>query len=356
MSTGLQVTLVDIADLHFDRSNPRLMVDVPEEEDRIVQYLYENTDLTELIQSISQSGFLRFEPLIVLRDNEQLIVLEGNRRLAAAKLLNSLELQQRLGIALSPLAEEHRPSLEKLAVFEVPSREAARPYIGFKHINGPHKWDALAKAKYAAKWLKEGGNISTVSKTFGDTHNTVRRQVFGWLALQQAEANGFGRNTRTVRRFAFSHLYTALERQGYRLWLALSPDPSDTPLSENPIPSASIPKLRILMGWLYGDKDEDKSPILKSQNPDLNQINDILLNDDARSWLINSRDLREAYKIIQPLSRQFGAALLESLRLAKNALSLVPEWDGDESLLDNARSLNKTSSALLNALEDQKQQ
>jgi hypothetical protein len=73
----------------------------------------------------------------------------------------------------------------------VDNRAEARAFIGFKHINGPFKWDALAKAKYAAQWLDDGGDISTISRTLGDNHNTVRRLVNGWFVLQQALEDGF---------------------------------------------------------------------------------------------------------------------------------------------------------------------
>ncbi|MEZ5284996.1 MAG: hypothetical protein R2712_09350 [Vicinamibacterales bacterium] len=41
--------------------------------------------------------------------------------------------------------------------------EQAREFIGFKHINGPHKWDAIAKARFAANWYrKERGKWLTI--------------------------------------------------------------------------------------------------------------------------------------------------------------------------------------------------
>lgn len=77
---------VKVAKLSFDKENPRYSSDkgLPHDTDEeIVAFLNETSDLGELLQSISTSGYVDIEPLIVLGDQERLVVLEGNRRLAA---------------------------------------------------------------------------------------------------------------------------------------------------------------------------------------------------------------------------------------------------------------------------------
>jgi hypothetical protein len=284
-SSGSESTVADVSgnlfsasvdELNFDVENPRFVDFAGTSETDIIDFLYKEADLNELIQSISISGFINFEPMLVLRDAGRLIVLEGNRRLGAVKLIRSPELQAKLNISIPEITLEARATLERLVVREVNSREEARAFIGFKHINGPHKWDSLAKAKYAAKWLADGGDIQIIAKTLGDTHNTVRRLIFGWLVLKQAEDNGFDRNQRTARRFSFSHLYTALSRPGFRSFLGLSEDPSETPLAASPVPVDHLQQLRDFMAWLYGDRTADTPALIQSQNPDLNKLNDIL--------------------------------------------------------------------------------
>ena len=110
----------------------------------------------------------------------------------------------------TPGRTQPKPLPEKIRVKWVNNRTEARAFIGFKHINGPFKWDALAKAKFAAAWFEDGGDVVTISRTLGDNHNTVRRLVNGWYALRQASDDGFDREDRSKARFAFSHLYTAL--------------------------------------------------------------------------------------------------------------------------------------------------
>lgn len=343
--------LTPVDTLAFDTTNPRFVDFAAAEPVDIIRFLYDEADLNELVQSISTSGFQAFEPLIVLREGQRLTVLEGNRRLGAVLLLRNPALQAELNVTVPTLTPEHAQTLDPLLVREVGSRADARAYIGFKHINGPHKWDSLAKAKYAAEWLADGGNINDIARTLGDTHNTVRRLVFGWLVLRQAEASGFDREQRTARRFAFSHLYTALARKGFRNYMGLSDDPADTPLTANPITPEHVPQLREVMGWLYGNKDADEPALVQSQNPDLNRLNDVLEHGEARRYLTSKRNLAEAYEVIAPRTRRFADSLIEAVRHAKDALSLASEYDGDPSLLDNARFLERTAKLLVKSMD-----
>ena len=331
--------------------NPRFVDFNGRDETAIIKFLYNEADLDELVQSISASGFIRYEPLLVLKEQSHYIVLEGNRRLGAVKLLRSVSLQKSLGISLPPLDADKQDSTNQLCVLVMQSREDARAFIGFKHINGPHKWDSLAKAKYAAEWFNDGGDIQNIARTLGDTHNTVRRLVFGWLVLKQAEDNGFSRDQRMARRFSFSHLYTALSRPGYRSYIGLSEDPSDTPLAMNPVDGTHITQLRELMTWLYGDSTAKTPALIQSQNPDLNRLNDVLMHPEARLSLMAQKSLSEAYEIIAPKSRRFADALIESVFSARQALSLVAEYDLDPTLLENAKSLEKTARVLVRSMD-----
>lgn len=160
---------------------------------------------------------------------------------------------------------------EEVRVRWVSNRSEARAFIAFKHINGPFKWDALAKAKYAAQWLEDGEPVDKVSKQIGDTHKTVLRLVNGWRVLEQAHKAGFDTDDITARRFNFSHLYTALARPNTRAFLGLPEDPN-APLGAQPVPKAHLKQLEDLMGWLFGQAKEGREHVVKTQNPDLNRL------------------------------------------------------------------------------------
>ena len=73
--------------LSLDRSNPRFGLAEASSEAEALKILVETADLKELWNSISERGFEKFEPLVATEEDGVLVVLEGNRRLAAVKLL-----------------------------------------------------------------------------------------------------------------------------------------------------------------------------------------------------------------------------------------------------------------------------
>ena len=332
------------SELNFDLENPRFLDKGFETEEEVVKYLVDHVDVDELLQSIRSTGYVDFEPAVVLREKN--VVLEGNRRLAALRLLSDENLRKKLGVSL-PDVSEPQPLPAKIRVKWVKERKDARAFVGFKHINGPFKWDALAKAKFAAEWFEEGGDIETISRTLGDNHNTVRRIVNGWYALKQATEDGFEREHRSKTRFAFSHLYTALTRASVREFLGLTPEDISAPPKENPIAPENREKLQTLMSWLYGQEQRDESTLIQSQNPDLNRLSEVLGNLEARRMLIAQRDLQVAFERIEPPSSRFEDALMKAAKQCEDAMALSGAYDGDTTLLRVAEGVERTTHSLV---------
>src|SRR5687768_8422199 len=98
IGSGLIEGSIAVTDLRFDRENPRFIDFDAAGDDEIISELYRTADVDELLQSILSAGFVNFEPMIVLAGDNT--VLEGNRRLAALRILSDEELRERLNIRL----------------------------------------------------------------------------------------------------------------------------------------------------------------------------------------------------------------------------------------------------------------
>jgi len=250
---------VPVERLALDRSNPRLVtMEGPLDDTKIISQLYRAGELGELLQSIAANGYLDIEPLIVLEDDNQLIVLEGNRRLAAIRLfrepylVSELAQRQRLRIKLPTISPKHRETLEEISVYRVGTRSEANSYIGFKHINGAAKWDSYAKARFAAAWYRnEQISLEEIASRIGDKHDTVKRMVNAIYVLEQAgNQDVFHLNDRNVGRINFSHLYTALSRSGFMIFLGLGSSWSNYNPEPNPIPEDRLTALRgVSLAW-----------------------------------------------------------------------------------------------------------
>jgi len=336
---------VPVADLKFDERNPRVPSEIFQSDAQAVRYLLDEYDVEELVQSIMASGWIDMEPLII--DAATNVVYEGNRRLAALRLITSASLRAEVGYKL-PTVPNPRPAPVKVRARLVKSRSEARAFIAFKHINGAYKWDAYAKAKYAAEWLEEGDDIDVISRQLGDNHNTIRRLVAGYRVLEQAEENGFDISDRTKRRFSFSHLYTALSRPAVRDYLKMGED--EDLIAPNPVPVDGLENLQQLMSWLYGQERKGEPTLVSSQNPHLNQLVKVIENPTALSSLIATRRLDIAFEQVEPASDRFKDALIIASRQCENALGLSTHYDGDGTLLAMVQNLASTVRNLRDAM------
>lgn len=338
--------------LDFDPGNPRLVEDGIKNpaDSQIILSLAEMADLSEVVESIAANGYIDIEPMIAQRMGDRWRVLEGNRRLAAIRILQTPSLAKGTGIAVPEISAENLETLKEVTVYAVVNPDQAREYIGFKHINGPHKWDAIAKARFAANWYRKersnGLTIEKIARRLGDGHDTVVRLVNGMFVLDQAEKTKIYdiKDRYPGKRFAFSHLYTALTRPGYREFLGLPEEWRDDDPKPNPVPKKNLENLRRVLLWLYGSKSDEVEPVITSQNPDLKNLSAVLANSRARTVMLLRNDLREAYSQVERKGARFESALVNAKQEAEIAMSQITGYEPDDStLLEIGRDLRDTS-------------
>ena len=349
-------TSVPVEWLKLDHHNPRLIAVGEETTDvQIIAQLYRSEDLDELLESIATNGYLDIEPLIVLEDNDRLIVLEGNRRLAAIRLFREPDLASRVfeagrvRITVPPILDQYRGTLDRVSVYRVASREEAWPFIGFKHINGAAKWESYAKAKFAADWYRSGGvTLADIASRIGDKHATVKRMVNAIYVLEQAHDEGkFNIDDRARERFNFSHLYTALSRAPYMQFLGLGAAWSSFEPNPNPVSSEYLERLHEILRWLYGSRENNVSPVVESQNPDIKYLGDVLLSSEGLTVLRLTGSLTEAYASTQPAGRKFSEALVRARREIREASNNLRGFDGqDSALVGIAEDIAETALAI----------
>lgn len=133
MSTWDEMVVDVVNDLVLDPRNVRL--DIPDgvPESDIVQDLFTNEKALHLVESIAKVGLLTHEVPIVVERDGQLIVVEGNRRVAALKAIQN-----------PYLAPDHQARISKFAQL-VPSRETVR-HITVKKAPSQDDADQLVAA------------------------------------------------------------------------------------------------------------------------------------------------------------------------------------------------------------------
>jgi len=328
---------VPIHELHFDHQNPRLFLEHDQTEEELILRLWRDFAVDEVALSIAHNGYFRHEPLFATTEGDQLVVVEGNRRLAAVRLLLSSEWRERVGATdLPAISSAHAKELRNLPTIECRRGEVWQ-YIGFKHVNGPQPWQSYAKAQYVA-WVHNelGTPLDDIARRIGDRHTTVRRLYRGLMVLRQAEQTEvFDLEQRWKKHFPFSHLYTGLDYPNIRNFLGID---NDSSFHRDPVPNSHISNLGDLCLWLYGQKPT--RPLIQSQNPDLRKLEEAIGNEDGLVALKRGLPLDVAVDISVGDEELFRGHLLDARRRLQEARGKqLTGYKGDTDTLQIAKEI-----------------
>ncbi len=166
--------LIPVASLHLDSKNPRLGRETLSRAPRdIIQYLFDNDKALQIAESIATRGYFPNEPLLAVKENDKLVVIEGNRRLAALKALREPGLLEGpFGRKVETFARRisDPASIARVPVTIAPSRRATDRQIVGRHIGTPVlAWKAENRASFILEKLEEGYDNVQLSSELGFT-------------------------------------------------------------------------------------------------------------------------------------------------------------------------------------------
>lgn len=352
---------ISVEKLLLDEENPRLASGKGADTQRdLLRVLWNEMAVDEVALSIAANGYFPEEPLLAIPLNpsekveskKKFVVVEGNRRLAAVRLLRDESLKKEIGATdLPSLSQAARAALDTLPVSVYGNRQELWQYFGFRHINGPKPWDAFSKAKYVADVSEQYGiSLKGIAKSIGDRHTTVVRLYRGYKILDQAEKLGVFNKEDIVRnRFYFSHLYTAADQPDFQKFLGITPEGS---LKPHPVPKAKHGELRELFTWLYGSREQKKEPVVRTQHPDLNTLREVISSPPALAALRSGYPLDRSHEISIGDARRFREALIrakEDLQQAK--ATVTTGYNGESDLYDAMESIQLIASTVQNEME-----
>lgn len=356
----LTIKRISVENLLLDDKNPRFvsasMKDNPSQMD-LMRILWNEMAIDELVMSIAANGYFQEEPLFVIPDKEKngkYIVVEGNRRLAAVKILLNDEIREELRISKMPtIDEEAKKNLQLLPASKYQTRKELWAFLSFRHINSPQEWDPYSKAMYIAKVHDQYKvSLDEIATRIGDQHQTVRRLYRGYKILDQAiKEDIYDIDKRYSKNFFFSHWYTAVSYSQFQNFLGISATDFE---KKKPIPKKYYKNLGELLTWIFGKKsDEEKiEPIVKKQNPDLNLLREVIVNPSALDSLRGGGSLSKSHEISIGDERRFGESIVKAKEELLQANGLVElGYNGEAEQYITMGSILKLAKAIISEMD-----
>lgn len=311
-----------VKNLDFDKENPRFPKEVGGAPEKIlIERFIRDERLLEIVQSIGDQGFFPGEPLLVVKNGQRFTVVEGNRRLAALKLLNGIVEPPPGRIAIERAIAEAKQIPKEVQCLIFKRAASIVRYLGFRHITGIKPWNALQKARYMQRLLEESHSgvskaqgLKLLARETGSSSAYLGQSITALGLYEIAEANEFFGLEISPEEIEFSLLTTALSYANINSYIGLS-DPSDG--DDDGVNQKSLANI---FKWLFV-APTNQSPIVR-ESRQLKKLAAVVVEPDALADLIKNGNLDDAFD----LSKGTALALTESLGYVRRRLDKAWTW------------------------------
>ncbi len=325
-----KLAYLSVSQLRFDPHNPRFAKTLSLGSDQaIIERMYEDENIAELVISISEQGFFPGEPLLVFPSenaDDKFIVAEGNRRLAALKLLTRELRSPSSGLTslVENIPSKIQDSFNPVPCIIFKNRGEILHYLGYRHITGVRAWGPLEKALFL-KQLKDDLQQKGTFEDDESLHHHLAREIgskpkFVGLSLatltfyQKAlKKNGrfFENQQLTEDDINFGVLYTALSYPTIATFVGMDSN------QDNIQSNLNEPNAQRLLEWLFQKKDR-KTILRDSRN--LGKLAHIVANPQAVETLVKLEDIDEAFDMTNGPEQAFDIQI-EKLETAIGQIS-----------------------------------
>lgn len=177
-------------ELMLDTENPRFVVLDTRSQENIRNYLLMYEDACQLASAINEyGGLLPGERIVVLEEDGQYVVVEGNRRTCALQLLLSRDLiPASFSHRIPQTSEKVIGACSQIEVDVLPDRDAALALMSRRHIEGVKQWKPLAKKQFFAASYNDGHGktIHDLSVITDISENTIRSDIRDYKLFKKA--------------------------------------------------------------------------------------------------------------------------------------------------------------------------
>lgn len=353
-----KVVKIRTVDLQFDPDNPRFyrLNDASNVGD-VIEEMLDKEGAQNLMLSIGQKGYFEGEPLLVVSNDGQapFTVVEGNRRLAAVKLLNGeipppTRRRSSINQIRAEAASQNFPTILPCLVYR--NRRDVLRYLGYRHITGIQEWDALSKARYLADLRDEfyqGQNqpqqMKALANDIGSRSDYVAQLLTALNLYVAAEDGGrFMGLPIEAKDVEFSYITTALNYSSICEWLGLD--------SKGDVDMAGLvtENLKKAFGWFFSKDQLGRTVLGETRN--LAQLAAVVRSETAIQVLTDSNKLSEAYLYSDGPQQALQNAMEQALERITTVWRMVPGIeDVSQEHSDLARRMQDNTKLVKSAID-----
>lgn len=354
-----EIEYIRLEKLHLDKFNPRLPSFMQNStEEKIINWMLEDASILELMLAIGQNNYFVGEPLLVVKENDNYIVIEGNRRLTSLKLLKTPNLAQIHTKKIEKIIQESEFSLANTpnpipcVIFN--NREEISKYLGYRHITGVKSWSLVSKARYlhqlAQEYITDSiYNLSrTLAKKIGSRSDYVKRVLLSYEIYLIIEDNNFF-NIKDLNETTmyFNYIADALKFDNIKEFINLKIDNDRT--IEEIISNIDITNLRILIYIFFGRKKR-----VLGNSEQLKKLNELLEEKELFQEFISDEEisLKEIYIKLEISNDEFSNQIKNALKHLEIANSYAYKIERyNDSDIENLKNIVNLCKNIKNALE-----
>ncbi len=329
-----------LSEIFLDPRNPRLglPVDASELPQQEIYDRMRDWSLEELATSFLESGFWEHEAVLCVIEEvdgqERLVVIEGNRRIAALKRLQKTfagEEPSRKWRALIDGVDEPENLFANVPYIEVSQRQDIDTFLGFRHVTGIKEWKPPEKAQFIAKLIDDRGfSYRQVMRKIGSKTPVVERNYIAYCIFAQMQETEDLQTDLVQDRF--SVLFLSLRSQLVQKFLGVEGkfgiDPAEV---KPPVDANHLDRLREYSRWLFGDTE---TPPIVSDSREVDRFARVLGSEEAveylrqvsrpsleKAFIIAGGDQEQVYELVASATYNLQEAL-SSLHLYKSDVRL----------------------------------
>jgi len=353
----------------LDDQNPRLADEYHKRpQNEILGVLYKEFDLEEVAFSMVENGYFAEEPIVIVPKNLpkgfrwasdvdklqsdlnkvikedksiEFIVVEGNRRISAAKLLTDQSLRSKLKIKSSfPFASKKKVFEDLLSIPAIVyrRREEVSPYLGVRHIAGNLKWESYAKARYIAAQIEQEvksgksieSSISQIKRKVGDRADTIKKQYMYYKIFNQIKDETVINANEIINRFSL--IAEAINAPSIREYIGI-PSYKEVNFKRPIVAKNNLKKLESVFVWIFGD-GENRRPLLTDSRMIRSRLAHVLSDSEATEYLIKYENLEEAYERSGGDEFFLKTKINHAKRNIQSALQVGYKFKKDKEIID----------------------